>query len=411
MGLTTLPRDVVPLSWLALLRSAARSLVTGTDDTDAREQLRRGVAQALAIDHVFLISSARAGLRWLLDVVARRVPGGEVILTNYNFFAVMRAVEHAGLVPVLTDAANTWGEPDPAAVEARIGPRTAALLVAHHFGRPSNMDTWVELGRRHGLALIEDCAHAFGARFDGRSVGAFGMGGVFSLSLTKGFTGMAGGVVVTADPEIARILGPYEAVLPPLPRRAVVAAVLSAAGGKALLDTRLYPTLARTLPLFAPDASGADPLDRIMAEPPEPPGLRPPGAHALPGTFAQAALSHLPSVAGELAARRRAARVILSGGSWHRLELPSWETDRLSTALVIPVRTRPGERDPLRRYLLREGFDTRRDYLTAMNDDAATFPVTAHLVRDGLYLPMRALHHQPQVLALARALRGFDQST
>jgi dTDP-4-amino-4,6-dideoxygalactose transaminase len=403
----TVPRDIIPLEWTVLARAAAGALLPPLGVEKTRTALRKAVSTAGGCKHVFLVSSARAGLLWLFEELAQRRPGGEVILGNYNFFAVERAVRQAGLVPVLVDANDTWGEPDPAAVQELIGPRTAGLVVGHHFGRPSQMDVWCGLAKEHGLEIVEDCAHAFGARHGGRSVGTFGLGGAFSLSLTKGLTGVGGGIVVTDNDDVVRTLSRREQALPEPPGRPVASEVISAAGGKFLLDTGLYPCVVRFVPGLVPADGAPDALDRAMTEVPAPENVAPSPPMALAGSYASAAISHLARVPEELATRREVARTILADNKWRRLGLPAFEEGRESSWLVIPVRT--PEVGALRRQLLSEGFDTRRDYLTAIDADERRFPFTARLVREGLYLPLRALRDASEAWRLAEALRRFDR--
>lgn len=368
-----------------------------------REELREALQEALGVPSVFLVSSARAGLLWLLERVAARHPGAEVVLWNYNFFAVPDMVRLAGLTPVLVDSAGENGEPSPEAVERAIGPSTRALLVSHHFGRPSDMKVWTDLARRRGLAIVEDCAHAFGARVQGRSVGAFGLGGAFSLSLTKGLTGVAGGVVVTADPDVAQDLAARELALPPPAGWSVGAALAKAILGKVLLGRWSYAWLGH-LPNVALQHLGADPFDRLMTEQPAQGGVAS-STTALHSAFAAIARQHLRRADSEAESRRAAARALIDAHPWRRLRMPAWEEDRRATYLNFVVRTDDPRR--LRLRLLRAGFDTRRDYLRAIDDDPGRFPVSARLPREGVYLPIKSLG-PGEIDRLAATLRAAD---
>src|SRR5439155_12086101 len=92
---------------------------------------------------------------------------------------------------------------DVADAEARIGERTRAIAVVHLNGNVADLDALLDLARRRGLRVVEDCAQAPGARYRGREVGGFGDAGVFSLTETKTITCGEGGVVVTNDPRVA----------------------------------------------------------------------------------------------------------------------------------------------------------------------------------------------------------------
>lgn len=397
------PREVVPVSYGALLTSVLRAARSGHD---LRAQLRHGIRSQTGAPHAFLLSSAREGLRWLLSRVATRRPGGEVIVPNYNFFAVAQAVTLAGLKPVFVDAALPLEEPSFEEVKRSIGPKTAAILMSHHFGRPSDMPRWQALAKAHDLELIEDCAHAYGARIAGRSVGLFGLGGVFSLSLTKGLVGGAGGVVITADDEVARDLAERESKLREPSSLQAATTLLSAVAGKALLDPEAYGSLVHK-PNLALQKLGVDAIDRLMTEQPTAPSpnARPEALHP---AYAAVALSHLPDTVPAIGHQRRVARAIIEARTWRHLSLPFFETDRFATHLTLPVRT--PHRAALRKKLLEAGFDTRTDYLQATTSDRTRFPVSTRLQEQGLYLPHRALTRDEDIERLVSVLAAFDDA-
>ena len=88
---------------------------------------------------------------------------------------------------------------DPEDVETRITARTKAICVVHVWGNPARMDRFAEISRRHGVALIEDCSHAHGARYGGRSVGTWGDIGCFSLQGNKPVSGGEAGIAITEN--------------------------------------------------------------------------------------------------------------------------------------------------------------------------------------------------------------------
>ena len=131
-------------------------------------------------------------------------PGDEVITVAYTAVATVCAIERAGALPVLVDVDETTFTMDPRAAAAAVGPRTRAIVPVHLYGHPADVDSLGALATRHGLALVEDCAQAHGARWRGRRVGTFGELGAFSFYPTKnlGACGDAG-AVITADPQLA----------------------------------------------------------------------------------------------------------------------------------------------------------------------------------------------------------------
>lgn len=129
-------------------------------------------------------------------------PGDEVIVPSYSFIASSFAVVQAGAVPVFCDV-NESHTIDPDDIEAKITERTRGIVVVHLYGVVCDMGRIMEIARRHGLYVIEDCAQAIGGRYDGKSVGTIGDVGCFSFAQTKHFTtGGEGGMVVTNDEEL-----------------------------------------------------------------------------------------------------------------------------------------------------------------------------------------------------------------
>ena len=116
---------------------------------------------------------------------ARRRPGDEVITPAFSFVASATAVLHLGAQPVFVDVDPATLTLDPDRVAAAITPRTRAIVAVHLYGLPAAMAALRALAERHGLALVEDAAQAFGATLDGRAVGGFGRAAAFSFYPTK----------------------------------------------------------------------------------------------------------------------------------------------------------------------------------------------------------------------------------
>lgn len=128
--------------------------------------------------------------------------GDEVIVPDYTFLATASAVVSVNAVPVPVDIDPGTLCIDPGAVEAAITARTAAVVVVHLAGHPADLDRLVDLCDRHGLALVEDCAHAHGSEWNGRRVGTFGDAGTYSFQQSKLLTAGEGGAVVATDDDV-----------------------------------------------------------------------------------------------------------------------------------------------------------------------------------------------------------------
>ena len=130
-------------------------------------------------------------------------PGDEVIVPASTFVATATAVVLVNAIPIVVDIEPETYQIDPDAVEAAIGPRTAGIIPVHYGGYPCNMDRLMEIARKHGLFVIEDCAHAHGTQWRGKGVGTFGEFGTFSFQMGKNLTCGEGGMVLTNDEELA----------------------------------------------------------------------------------------------------------------------------------------------------------------------------------------------------------------
>jgi dTDP-4-amino-4,6-dideoxygalactose transaminase len=128
-------------------------------------------------------------------------PGDEVIVPGYTFIASLSSVIFSRAVPVLAEVDRTFNL-DPEDVEAKITPRTKAIMAVHMMGNPARLNELKAIADAHGLFLIEDCAQAFGATYHGRPVGAIGTIGAFSFNVYKTITSGDGGMIVTDDEEI-----------------------------------------------------------------------------------------------------------------------------------------------------------------------------------------------------------------
>jgi dTDP-4-amino-4,6-dideoxygalactose transaminase len=131
-------------------------------------------------------------------------PGDEVITSPFTFFATAETISLTGATPMFVDIDETFNL-DAQQVEAAISEKTRAIVPVHLFGQPADMTRLGAIAASHQLAIVEDCAQATGARWQGRPVGSLGTVGCFSFFPTKNLGAFGdGGAVTTNDPAIAR---------------------------------------------------------------------------------------------------------------------------------------------------------------------------------------------------------------
>lgn len=133
-------------------------------------------------------------------------PGDEVITSPITDMGALAPLLYQGLIPVFADVDPRTCNVTARTIDERLSERTRAIMVTHLFGNPSGMGDIMDLAQSRKLPVIEDCAQAFLARYDGRLVGTFGAAGCFSLQQGKHITTGEGGLVVTQDAALARRL-------------------------------------------------------------------------------------------------------------------------------------------------------------------------------------------------------------
>jgi perosamine synthetase len=193
----------------------AKPLLGGEEEAAVLEVLRSGqIAQGARVQQFEEQFAAEIGARIAvasssgtaslhLSLLALGIgPGDEVITSPFTFIASANAALYVGATPVFADIDSRTYNIDPAAVEAKITPRTKAILPVHLYGNPADMPALCAIADRHGLHMIEDAAQAASAAIHGKPVGTFGLGN-FSLYPTKNITSVEGGMLTTDDEELA----------------------------------------------------------------------------------------------------------------------------------------------------------------------------------------------------------------
>ncbi|MFO7546963.1 MAG: DegT/DnrJ/EryC1/StrS family aminotransferase [Trueperaceae bacterium] len=170
------------------------------------EAFEEEVAAYLGVRHAVGLNSGTDALVLGLEALGIG-PGDEVITSPFSFFATSEAILRVGATPRFGDVDPRTMNLDPATLEGRITERTRAILPVHLFGLPAEVEPILDVARRHDLAVLEDCAQAFGATHIGKRVGSFGAIGAFSFYPTKNLGAYGdGGLAVTDDDELARRL-------------------------------------------------------------------------------------------------------------------------------------------------------------------------------------------------------------
>jgi dTDP-4-amino-4,6-dideoxygalactose transaminase len=166
------------------------------------ETLSGRLAEYLGVEHVCCLASCTAGLSLALRL-AGVGQGTEVLIPAMTFVSCANAVEHLGGRVVLVDCDPATGLVDLGHAEALVSERTVAIAPVHLGGRPLDLDALNAFRDRHGIAVVEDGAHAIGAEWRGRRVGAHGNPAAFSFHATKNMTTFEGGALTLQDADSA----------------------------------------------------------------------------------------------------------------------------------------------------------------------------------------------------------------
>ena len=155
--------------------------------------------------HGVAVTNGTVALKLAL-IAAGVGPGDEVIVPGYTFIATATAALELGAIPVFADVEPHSYTLDPDSVAACLTSRTRAIMPVHLGGCPADMDGLLALSRRHGLAMVEDAAQAWGAAWNGAQVGTLGQCGIVSFHASKNLTAGEGGMVLCDDPDIASMV-------------------------------------------------------------------------------------------------------------------------------------------------------------------------------------------------------------
>ena len=166
------------------------------------ETFEQNFASFVGASHGVAMNSCTAALHSIMLSLGIG-PGDEVIVPSDTFVATANAVVYSGAKPVFADSDPDTFNISPKEVERKITPRTRALVAVHLAGNPCDMKELLHVTKDYGIKLVEDCAHAHGATYNGEHCGKFGIASAFSFYATKIITTGEGGMVLTENKELA----------------------------------------------------------------------------------------------------------------------------------------------------------------------------------------------------------------
>ena len=166
------------------------------------EELTQALEKYFSL-RVFPINSGRSAIYLVLKAAGIN-KNDEVIIQSYTCNAVPNPIIWAGAKPIYADIDPNTLNVDPVDVEKEITPKTKAILLQHTFGRPGPIQQLQVIAKRRSLYLIEDCAHALGAKYNGKKLGTFGDAAILSFGREKVISSMAGGAIIVRNQKLLK---------------------------------------------------------------------------------------------------------------------------------------------------------------------------------------------------------------
>lgn len=175
-------------------------------------KLEAQLAGYLDVSHVIALDSGRTALYAAMKALDVHV-GDEVIVQSFTCVVVTNAIRYLGATPVFVDINESYTA-DPTSIAEAITDNTKAIIVQHTFGTPADIEAIIDLAHTNGIAVIEDCAHAVGARHNGKLLGTLGDVSIMSFGSDKVISSVRGGAVVTNREDIAKQVRAFQSSLP-----------------------------------------------------------------------------------------------------------------------------------------------------------------------------------------------------
>ncbi len=171
---------------------------------DQTEMFERKFADFIDVKHAIAVSNCTAALH-LANLSLNLGENDEVICPSLSFVAGSNSIIYTGAKPVFADITDLNDfNISPEDIERKIGARTKAIQVVHYAGNPCNMDHIMEIANKHGVYVIEDCAHAPGSKYNGQHCGTIGDIGCFSFFSNKNMATAEGGMITTNNDDLAK---------------------------------------------------------------------------------------------------------------------------------------------------------------------------------------------------------------
>jgi dTDP-4-amino-4,6-dideoxygalactose transaminase len=413
----------IPRRCVNLPSGALRSIISCTiggrlQDGPAIKKFYEEFGDWLGGAHVYGAASGRSAFQLALEALDME-KGKEIIFPMFTFPVMPMVAKMLGYKPVFCEVDPESFNAGPEHIEAKINENTGAVLATHLFGRPCPIKEIAKLTHERGIRLLEDCAHACGVRVDGRLVGTFSDVGIFSFAEGKNMPCLGGGAIATTDAEIARRAAEIleKASVPDTGaalKQGIDVWLKWLLTRPEVFGLTVYPALRLKLALGQPlldSAVGEELLDSFAASNPQ--------VVRFNNLQAEIGLRQIKRIDRFNEGARKNAHILtesLANADISGISVPG-SADGENIFVYYPLKVDPTQRDDLRRFLLKEGFDTKitdmsdcsllKQFRDSSLDEERSGPREASLLEICVY----PVISESSIRQLARAIQSWAQQS
>jgi len=376
------------------------------------KKFQSSLAKFIGVENLLCLSSARIGL-YLLLKACNFNSSDEVILPAYNFFVIPFIVKLLGLKAVFVDINPLTHNIDVNLIEEKITSRTRMVIVTHMCGCPAPMHDIMSLASKYNIMAVEDCTHALGAEYNGQQVGNFGNASIFSFGMGKMLFCYGGGAIVVKDSSLFnRVKELYSGLSTPnirqLKKEVWRFRIIYCLTMPGLFKWSLYPFLRIS------DRLGFNLLDKVGREPLfdnlnflVSSGKKMSNFQAAVGLVSLKHVNHFIEKCRSNAIRLNS---LLAG--LNQLILPLEDSGSKHAYLYYSLQLKGGNRDRLRKLLLRQGVDTKISGMSDcsrmefLKENGCYCPVAEDVSRRTLCIPNGALLSKQDMAYIAEKIKN-----
>lgn len=193
---------MIPRRWIYILPAEYKQILKPSpilmENVELIQRWERDFAEYIKAKYAVALPSGRIGLRLILDFLKIKY-GDEIIIPAYTLKALAKIIQDYGAVPICADIDKSTLNISLSSIQSKITKKTKAIIALHTFGNPCEIEEICNLSNKTQIPVIEDCAHACGAKVNNKYVGTFGYASFFSFDISKPINTYGGGMVVTED--------------------------------------------------------------------------------------------------------------------------------------------------------------------------------------------------------------------